>query len=78
MGTDGKPSVSQIAEASKAGALNGRNGTIDYEIIEFRKVQILIPRKKLLPLIETTAEFTSDIEVINLAETLGIKLRRFR
>lgn len=70
--TDGKPSVSQIAEASR----NGHG--VQYEIVTYRGVEILVLRRNVENAIKITAEFTSDIEVIKLAETLGIKLRKFR
>ncbi len=71
-----KPTVWQIYEASKAGALYG--GKNKYEIVKFHDVEILMPVSKLLPAIETTVEFTGDLSVIKLAEEMNIKLRKFR
>ncbi len=67
---DGKPTVREIAEASK--------GYIKYEIITFRGVEILITKDRLYGAIETTAEFTHDPGVEELAKKLGMKLRRYR
>lgn len=69
---DGKPSIQQIASASQ----NGHS--VKYEIVTYRGVEILIRRKLLLPAIEMTCEFTHDASAIQLAEELGIKLRKFR
>lgn len=69
---DGKPTVREIAEASKHGY------RIKYEIITCQGVEILITRDKLYHAIETTAEFTHDPRVEELAKRLGIKLRRFK
>ncbi|MDP2753357.1 MAG: hypothetical protein Q8P40_03080 [Nitrospirota bacterium] len=68
---DGKPTIREIAEASK-------HGYIEYEIITFRGVEILIIKDRLYGAIETTAEFTHDPRVEELAKKLGIKLRKFR
>lgn len=57
---DGKPTVREIAEASK--------GYIEYEIITFRGVEILITKDRLYGAIETTAEFTHDPRVEELAK----------
>lgn len=67
-----KPTVREIAEASRQGY------RIKYEIITCQGVEILITRDKLYHAIETTAEFTHDKRVEELAKNLGIKLRRLR
>lgn len=66
-----KPTVKEIAEASE-------HGYIRYEIITFQGVEILITKNRLYDAIETTAEFTHDLKVEELAKKLGLKLRRFR
>lgn len=65
------PTVEQIAEATKG-------GLIKYEVIIFKGVKLLITREKLKPSIDRTYELTHDPEVKKLAESMGIKLRRFR
>ena len=75
---DGKPTIYEIAEASKAGALNGRWGAREYEIITFRGVEILVKRKILETAIEVTHEWTHDLDVEKLSREMGITLRRFR
>lgn len=69
--TDGKPTVSQIAEASK-------EGHIQYEIVTYRGVEILMTKAPLRHAVEITYELTHDPEVEKLAGLMGIKLRRFR
>lgn len=70
--TDGKPTAHQIHEASQ----NGH--TVQYEIITYRGVEILMRKKVLMNAIETTYEFTHDPDVEELAQACGIKLRKFR
>lgn len=69
--TDGKPTVSQIATASK-------DGHIQYEIVTYRGVVILMTKARLKPAVEITAQMTHDPKVEELAGQMGIKLRRFR
>lgn len=63
--------VEQLAEASKA--CNHR-----YVVIEFQGVKLLLTEARLHAAIDTTWELTHDPGVRNLAERLGIKLRKFR
>lgn len=65
-----KPTVREIAEASKG-------GHVRYEVISYQGVELLLTRDRLLNAVRITAEFTHDPEMEKLAETLGIKLRRF-
>ena len=65
------PTVEEIVKASKG-------GHIEYDLIEYRGVKLLITRAKIKSLVEITAEFTRDPAVETLAGELGIKLRRFR
>jgi len=65
--TTGKPSVHEIAHASDK-----------YEVVVYRGVEILMLKSMLHNSISVTAEFTHSPAVEELAETCGIKLRRFR
>ena len=55
-----------------------KGGKVEYDLIEYRGVKLLITRSKIKSLVEITAEFTHDPEAEKLAGELGIKLRRFR
>jgi hypothetical protein len=65
------PTVEEIIKVSKG-------GNIEYDLIEYRRVKLLIPRSTIKSLVEVTAEFTHDPAVEKLAGELGIKLRKFR
>jgi len=65
------PTVEEIVKASKG-------GKVEYDLIEYRGVKLLITRSKIKSLVEITAEFTHDPAAEKLAGELGIKLRRFR
>ncbi len=65
------PTVEEIVKASKG-------KTIEYDIIEYRGVKLLIPWPTIKSLVEATCEFTHDPEAEKLAGELGIKLRKFR
>ena len=65
------PTVEEIVKVSKG-------GHVEYDIIEYRGVKLLITRAKIKSLVEVTAEFTRDPAAEKLAGELGIKLRRFR
>lgn len=65
------PTVEEIVKVSKG-------GKVEYDLIEYRGVKLLITRSKIKSLVEITAEFTHDPEAEKLAGELGIKLRRFR
>ncbi len=69
--TDSKPTVSQIAAASQG-------GYVQYEVITYRGVEILMIKAWLKPAIERTYELTHDPDVETLAREMGITLRRFR
>lgn len=78
MTDDQRPTVRQIAETSKTGCLKHRYGTIQYEVVKYEGVEILISKDRLYNAIRVSAEFTHNPEIEKLAEKLGIKLRRFR
>lgn len=63
--------VEEIVKASKG-------GNVEYDLIEYRGVKLLITRTKIKSLVEVTCEFTHDPAAEKLAGELGIKLRRFR
>lgn len=65
------PTVEEIVKMSKG-------GKVEYDIIEYRGVKLLITRSKIKSLVEVTAEFTHDHAAEKLAGELGIILRRFR
>jgi len=65
------PTVEEIVKESKG-------KTVEYELIEYRGVKLLIPRSAIKTLVEATCEFTHDPEAEKLAGELGIKLRKFR
>lgn len=65
------PTVEEFVNESKGKA-------VEYDIIEYRGVKLLIPRSIIKTLVEATCEFTHDPEAEKLAGELGIKLRKFR
>lgn len=66
------PTAQEIADASN----NGHR--IQYEIVTYHGVPILILKSHLMRAITITAEFTRDKRVEQLARDFGITLRRFR
>ena len=65
------PTVEDIVKTSKG-------CTVEYDIIEYRGVKLLITISKLKPLVAVTAEFTCNPAAQKLAKELGIKLKGFR
>jgi hypothetical protein len=64
----GVPTVEEIVKMSKGGC-------VEYDLIEYRGVKLLITISKIKPLVAITAEFTHDPAAQKLAGELGIKLR---
>ena len=65
------PTVEEIVKDTKG-------KTVEYDIIEYRGVKLLIPWPTIKSLVESTCEFTHDPEAEKLAGEMGIKLRKFR
>lgn len=65
------PTIEEIVNESKG-------KTIEYDIIEYRGVKLLISRSTIKSVVEATCEFTHNPEAEKLAGELGIKLRKFR
>jgi len=63
--------IEKIAEVSKG-------MTIEYEIIRFNGIPLLITKSKLKPLIAITWERTHDPALEPIAKMLGVELRKFR
>lgn len=63
------PTVEEIVKASKG-------NTVEYDMIIYRGVKLLITVSKIRPLVAITAEFTRDEQAEKLANDLGINLRR--
>lgn len=63
--------ITKIAEVSKG-------MTIEYEVIKFNGIPLLITKSKLKPLIALTWERTHDPALEELAKKLGVELRKFR
>lgn len=51
---------------------------LEYELIEYKGVKLLIPKSIIKNMVEITCEFTHDPAAEKLAGELGIKLRKFR
>ncbi len=62
------PTVDDIVRMSKG-------CTVEYDIIEYKGVKLLITISKLKPLVAVTSEFTHDPSAQKLAMELGIKLK---
>jgi len=65
------PTVDDIVRMSKG-------NTVEYDIIEYKGVKLLITISKLKPLVAVTSEFTHDLGAQKLAQEMGIKLKGFR
>lgn len=63
--------IEKIAEVSKG-------MTIEYEIIRFNGIPLLITKSKLKPLIALTWERNHDPALEPIAKLLGVELRKFR
>ncbi|MGB8216299.1 MAG: hypothetical protein WCE94_03265 [Candidatus Methanoperedens sp.] len=63
--------VNKIVEVSKG-------MTIEYEVVKFNGISLLITKSKLKPLIALTWERTHDSELEKFAKGIGLELRKFR
>jgi hypothetical protein len=63
--------LSRIVEMSKG-------QTVEYQLVNFRGIPLLITKNKLEPLISRTWELDHDTELEKIAKEFGITLRKFR